>query len=61
MRYQDSIYNSAGNMGKAGAKARRAHLRQQALEKALRDLVLPASNPITKPNTKPADVPTPTV
>jgi hypothetical protein len=47
MSYQDSIYTTAGNMGKSGVRARRQHVRQQALEKALRELALPAPNPIT--------------
>lgn len=47
MRYQDSIYTTAGNMGKSGAGAHKAHQRQQELEKALRDLALPAPNKLT--------------
>jgi hypothetical protein len=48
MRYPDSIYNSAGNMGKSGTKARLAHLRQQALEVTIRQLVLAPVAPIKK-------------
>lgn len=48
MRYSDSIYTSAGNMGKSGTKARLVRLRQQSLERTLRELALPAPVKVEK-------------